>query len=424
MHEKILQYGEGRFLRGFIECFFQTLNDDTDFEGSIVIVQPRRNGHCGDLEKVGCRYTHAARGLKDGVVICLEQDINIISRCINPYEDYGEYLKLADNPELRYIISNTTEAGIAYNGSDKLGSTPQDSFPARITALLYRRFTTGGRGFVFLPCELIENNAGELKKLIFRYGEEWSLGQDFIRWVEEQCIFCNTLVDRIVTGYPQGEDIPPEKDNPFYNTSELYHLWVIENGEQLGKELPFDKTNLNIIFTDNLDRYRTQKVRILNGAHTAMVPYALLKGVETVGECMEDEEISSFVRRCVYDEIIPSLDMPAQELVKYADSVFERFKNPYIHHQCSAIALNSVSKFKVRVLPSILAYIKKYNKIPKNLIYSLFCLIRFYRSGKADDDQKLIEYINSCCRRDILANTDLWGEDISFLEPEVTKYDN
>lgn len=424
MQEKILQYGEGRFLRGFIECFFQTLNDTTDFEGSIVIVQPRPGGHCGDFEKVGCKYTHVARGLKAGTPTSYAQDINIISRCVNPYEDYEEYLNLAQNPDLRYIISNTTEAGITYNSEDKLDSAPQKSFPARITALLYKRFTLNGKGFVFLPCELIDKNGEELKKLILRYGSEWNLGQDFISWVEEENIFCNTLVDRIVTGYPKGENIPPEKDTPFFNTSELYHLWVIENGDKVKQELPFDKTDLNIIFTDDIEKYHTRKVRILNGAHTCMIPYAMLKGKKTVKECMEDEEIYGFIRQCVYDEIIPTLDMPEDELTAYANDVFERFKNPYIHHECSAIALNSISKFKVRVLPSILEYIKKYDKMPRNLIYSLYCLIKFYRSGMANDDEQIVKYINSYCLGDILSNTDLWGEDISFLKGEVEKYDN
>lgn len=424
MTEKILQYGEGRFLRGFIECFFQKLNDETDFEGSVVIVQPRKNGHCGEFEKVGCKYTHISRGLKNGTPVSESTEINIISRCINAYEDYEGYLQLAENPDLRYIISNTTEAGIQYNSEDKLSSAPQASFPARITALMYRRFKTGGKGFVFLPCELIDSNGEALKALILRYGEEWNLGEGFNKWVEEENIFCNTLVDRIVTGYPDGEEIPHEIDTPFLNTSELYHLWVIENGEKVKGELPFDKTDLNIIFTDDIEKYHTRKVRILNGAHTSMIPYALLKGVETVGECMADEELYSHLKRCVYDEIIPTLDMPNDELTEYADAVIERFKNPYIQHQCSAIALNSISKFKVRVLPSILEYIKRFDKMPNNLIYSLHCLIKLYRSGKANDDEALVKYINDNCLGGILANKDLWGEDISFLKDEVAKYDN
>jgi len=424
MTEKILQYGEGRFLRGFIECFFQKLNDETDFEGGIVIVQPRQGGKCAEFEKVGCKYTHIARGLKNGEAVQESMDINIITRCVNPYESYESYLALAENPDLRYIISNTTEAGIQYNSEDKLTSAPQVSFPARITALMYKRFTLGGKGFVFLPCELIDENGEALKKLILRYCNEWELGDGFAKWVEEENIFCNTLVDRIVTGYPAGEEIPPEIDTPYLNTSELYHLWVIENGEKVKEELPFDKTDLNIIFTDDIEKYHTRKVRILNGAHTSMIPYALLKGVETVGECMADEELYSHLKRCVYDEIIPTLDMPVEELTEYADAVIERFKNPYIQHQCSAIALNSISKFKVRVLPSILEYIKRFDKMPRNLIYSLHCLIKLYRSGKANDDEALIKYINDNCLGDILANTELWGEDISFLKQEVAKYDN
>lgn len=203
------------------------------------------------------------------------------------------------------------------------------------------------------------------------------------------------------------------------NTSEIFHLWVIEGPKEITKEFPFDKTGLNIIVTDNLERYRTRKVRILNGAHTSMIPYALLSGIETVGDCMKDEKMSAFVKKCVYYEIIPTLDFPKDELTDYADNVFERFQNPYIRHMCSSIALNSVSKFKVRVLPSVLEYIKCTGKMPENLLLSFAKLIEFYKNGTPNDDEKVMKFMKEKSIEEILANKDLWGEDLTFLADEI-----
>jgi len=421
MKEKIIQFGEGGFLRGFADWIFEITNEKTDFSGSVVVVQPIEKGLCGLLSAQGCVYTHIMRGLKDGEPYVDEKKISVISRCINPYEDFESYVALAENPDLRFVVSNTTEAGIQFNPDDTLFDTPPTSFPAKVTVLLYKRFMAKQKGFVFLPCELIDKNGETLKQIVLMYADLWDLGDKFKEFVENENVFCNTLVDRIVTGYPKDEDLPQKATDYMLNTSELFHLWVIEGDKKILDEIPLDKTGLNIIFTDNLERYRTRKVRILNGAHTSMIPYAMLLNVETVGDCMENEILSDFVKKCVYDEIIPTLDLPRDELLSYADDVFERFKNPFIKHLCASISLNSVSKFKVRVLPSILEYIKRYGKIPKRLVFSLARLIEFYKKGTPNDDSKVIEFMKEKSIPEILSNVDFWDTDLSFLYDEVKK---
>jgi len=416
--EKIIQFGEGGFLRGFVDWMLQEINEKTDFNGSVVVVQPIENGMCKMLQKQDCMYTHICRGI-EGVDTRI---VDVISRCINPYEDYDSYLKLAENPDFKFVVSNTTEAGISYSEGDKLSDRPQKSFPAKVTALLKKRFDLGLDGFVFLPCELIDKNGSTLKNIILRYADEWGLGDDFKKFVEKENVFCNTLVDRINTGYPKGEDLQLGYEDNMVNTSEYFHLWVIEGPKDKVLEIPFDKTDLNVIVTDDMSMYRTRKVRILNGAHTAMIPYALLSGVETVKGCMEDKTMCEFDKACVYDEIIPTLDLPKEELLSYADSVFERFNNPYIKHFCSSISLNSVSKFKVRVLPSILEYIKRFDKMPEKLLFSFARLIEFYKTDMPNDDKDVVEFIKKASVEEILANKSLWDEDLSFLVNEVKKY--
>ncbi|HBN82667.1 MAG TPA: tagaturonate reductase [Clostridiales bacterium] len=418
--ERVIQFGEGGFLRGFADWMLQHINETSNFNGSVVVVQPIETGMCEKLSEQDCVYTHIIRGA-EGMDTKI---IDVISRCINPYNNYDEYLKLAENPELRFILSNTTEAGIAYRKEDRLTDTPPVSFPAKVTALLYKRFELGLDGFIFLPCELIDKNGQELKAIILKYADDWDLGVDFKNWVEYNNVFCNTLVDRIVTGYPRGETIDLGYVDNMVNTSEYFHLWVIEGPKSIGDEIPFDIAGLNVIITDNLEKYRTRKVRILNGAHTAMVPYAMLKGFETVKSCVDDEEMLKYIKSCIFDEIIPTLDLPKQELLNYANSVLERFSNPYIKHMLSSIALNSVSKFKVRVLPSILEYINRTGCIPKNLLIAFASLIQFYKTPMANDDQEIMDYMKKASTRKILANDSLWGQDCSFLTDEVIRYEN
>lgn len=420
--EKIIQFGEGGFLRGFVDWIVQLTNEASDFDAGVVVVQPIEKGMCEKLMAQDCVYTHIMRGLRDGEPAVDTKRIDVITRCVEPYRDFSAYLELAKNPDTRFVVSNTTEAGIAYNDGDTPEKAPDVTFPAKVTLLLKKRFDLGLPGFIFLPCELIDKNGSTLKKYILDYAAKWQLGEDFSSWVDHDNLFCNTLVDRIVTGYPKDEVIDLGYEDNMLNTSELFHLWVIEGPGDIVKEFPFHKAGLNIIVTDDLERYRTRKVRILNGAHTSMIPYAMLEGIETVGDCMQDPVMSDFVKKCVYEEIIPTLDLPEKELLDYADSVFERFCNPFIRHLCASISLNSISKFKVRVLPSLLEYIKRRNEMPKHLIMSFAKLIAFYKTDMPNDDKKIMEFMKNSDVRTILANTELWDDDLSFLTDEVSKY--
>ena len=419
--ERVIQFGEGGFLRGFVDWMIQKMNDNGSFSGNAVVVQPIESGMCDMLTAQNCCYTHVIRGV-EGVDKTV---VNSISRCVKPYEDFEAYLALAENPDFRFVVSNTTEAGIVFSDEDKVTDAPPKTFPAKLTLLLKKRYELGLPGFIFLPCELIDRNGDNLKRCVLEYAKLWGIGEGFVQWIERENIFTNTLVDRINTGYPKGENLELGYEDNMVNTSEYFHLWVIETDCDLEAELPFSKAGLNVIVTkDKLEMYRTRKVRILNGAHTSLVPYALLSGLDTVKSCIDDEVMREHIRKCVFDEIIPTLDLPREELIAYAENVLERFGNPYIKHYLSAIALNSVSKFKVRVLPSILEYVKRYNKMPETLIFAFAKLIEFYRTDMTNDDRDVVEFMKSATTAEILANTKLWGEDLSFLLPEVTKYVN
>ncbi|MBQ4556987.1 MAG: tagaturonate reductase [Clostridia bacterium] len=416
--EKVIQFGEGGFLRGFADWMLQKVNDNTDFNGSVVVVQPIKDGMCDMLTKQQCKYTHICRGLEgqeDGI-------IDVISRCVKPYDDFDEYIALAKNPDFRFIISNTTEAGICFSDADKITDRPANTFPAKLTQLLKKRFELELPGFVFLPCELIDKNGEVLKKCILQYADLWNLGDGFKVWIEKDNIFCNTLVDRINTGFPKADNIELGYIDYMLNTSEFFHLWVIEGYQQLFDEIPFDRCGLNVILTDKLEMYRTRKVRILNGAHTSLVPYALLEGFDTVKSCVDDPKMNAYLRKCIFEEIIPTLELPEEELKAYADDVLTRFANPYIKHYLSSIALNSVSKFKVRVLPSILEYIRRFGKAPETLCFAFAKLIEFYRTDMTNDDAAVTEFMKTASVDEILKNENLWGEDISHLESEIKKY--
>lgn len=385
--EKVLQVGEGNFLRGFVDWMFNRLNSKGLFGGSVVVVQPINGGVIDVINRQDGLYTLILRGIQNGEVVSNKEIITAISRGINLHFDFEEFTKLAQNPELRVIVSNTTEAGIAYSPSDKPDDTPPASFPGKLTVFLYHRFKAFdgdmSKGFIIMPCELIDRNGDNLKKIVLRLAKEWELGSCFEEWVDKANYFLNTLVDRIVTGYPKDEieDITNElgyRDN-LVDTGEIFHLWVIEGDKKLERELAFKEAGLNVIWTDDMEPYRTRKVRILNGAHTMTVLAAYLYGLNTVGECIDDSIINTYMKKGIYEEIIPTLNLPENELMQYAKDVLERFSNPFIKHYLLSISLNSVSKFKTRVLPSLLEYEKQRGELPTILTFSLAALFAFYR---------------------------------------------
>jgi len=386
--ERVLQFGEGGFLRAFPDWMIDKLNDEGLFDGSIVVVQPIPNGRIKELNEQDGLYTLILQGIENGKTVRDIKLINAINRGINPYTEWGDFLATARNIDIDIVISNTTEAGIAYDSaiSELPTSSCPSSFPAKVTVWLYERFchfSGDNCGVVFLPCELIDHNGDKLKECVLKHANDWGLSSDFIRYVNDSCEFASTLVDRIVTGYPRdnAEDIFKElgyTDNSL-NCGEIFHLWVIEGAKSAKAKLKFVEAGLNVIWTDNMEPYRTRKVRILNGAHTSTSLYAYLKGCNTVRDFVEDEFFSKYLKTTIFDEIIPTFDLPQEEKEKFAADVIERFRNPYIDHQLLSIALNSVSKFKVRVLPSLLCYYKLYSKLPENMTKSLSALIAFYK---------------------------------------------
>ena len=391
--EKVLQIGEGNFLRGFVDWMIHEANQKGLFKGSVVVAQPLGNGLAKFINEQNGVYTLLMRGVENGKVVERQQIIQSITRCLNPYAEWDQFLATAKNPELRFIVSNTTEAGIAYCADDKQTDAPPSSFPAKLTLLLLERYKAFNgdvnKGFILLPCELIDRNGDNLKKTILQTANNWKLDAAFIEWVEKANIFANTLVDRIVPGYPRNEvEALCQKAgylDSVFDSSEAFHLWVIEAPASVAKELPLPEAGLHVIFTDDMTPYRERKVRILNGAHTATVLGAYLAGKNFVGECMDDEAISGFMRKAIFEEVIPTLSLSKEELAAFAEAVFERFRNPFIEHALLSISLNSVSKYKARVLPSLEKYVEINGKVPARLTLGLASLIAFYRGTEIKD---------------------------------------
>ncbi len=424
--EKFLQFGEGNFLRGFVDWMIDRLNKEADFDGGVVVVQPLAQGLIPMINEQDGLYTLYLRGLQDGQKVEETRVVDCITRGINPFENTDEFFECASNPELRYIISNTTEAGIEYKPNQNPDDFAGLTFPGRLTLFMKRRFDNKLPGFLLLPCELIDKNGDELKACVLKYAKDFGYGDDFIKWVEEENYFTNTLVDRIVTGYPRDTASEMEKEYGYLDniidTAEIFHLWVIQGDKKYAEELPFDKIGLNVLWTDDVTPYKKRKVRILNGAHTMMVLAAHLAGLETVKEAMDDELVFSFMKTGVFDEIIPTLDLPKDELIQFANDVIERFQNPFIKHYLLSIALNSVSKYQVRVLPSVLEYIKENNKEPKCLVFSLAALIAFYRTDAANDNPDVMEFMKTASVDDILSKEEYWGTDLSMLKDSINGY--
>lgn len=372
--ETILQFGEGGFLRGFVDWMIHRLQQQGLYDGSIVVVQPIASGMVAELQKQDGRYTVILRGIHQGQRVEERTVVSSISRTINPFTDHDEWLRCAANPDLRFIVSNTTESGITCSPDDRFDDAPPVSFPAKLTRFLharFKRFGGAGHGLVLLPCELIESNGMKLKACVIETASKWCLEEGFIRWVDEENIFCNTLVDRIVTGFPHGE-VPSLWEELGYedmllDTGEWFHNWVIEGPDWIGREIPFTAAGLDVVFTRDYLPYRNRKVLILNGAHSALVCRAQPMGIGTVRECIEHPEVGRWLERLLFEEIVPALEGCVEDPAGFAREVLDRFRNPAINHQLSSIALNHDDKVKVRLVPTAHQFEKVFGKKPPML---------------------------------------------------------
>lgn len=435
---KIVQFGEGNFLRAFIDYAFQELNKAANFNAGIAVVQPIDKGLVNMLNNQDGLYTLFMKGVKKGTEIQEVELISNIVKGVDPYADFNDYLSLAKEETLEFVISNTTEAGIAYIASDTKDMQPPSSFPAKLTLLLHERFKhfngSPDKGLTIIPCELINHNSETLKDIILQYVIDWNLGNEFKNWILKHNAFHSTLVDRIVPGYPK-DDIEAYNAQLDYQdnlivAAEVFLLWVIEGNETLKAKLPFEKTGLDVKIVSNMQPYRTRKVRILNGAHTAMVPFSLLYGNKTVKQTVDNPFTGSFINKAVFNEIIDTLPMDKTELNSFAEEIFDRFRNPFIVHNLSSIALNSISKFKVRVLPSLLEYVNIHNKIPTNLTFAFAALIRFYKGTwkgetlPVNDSQDIVDTFTEIWKtndynqiaKKTLSIEAYWGENLNKID--------
>lgn len=435
---KVLQFGEGNFLRGFVDWMIDVMNEKTDFNGNVKLVQPIKSGMVNMINEQDGLYHVVLSGISNGKA---SQEIRLIDSVVgglNPYEDFDGFLDLATETELKFVISNTTEAGIIFDPEDANSQSLPNSFPGKLTLLLYYRYShfrgDKDKGLFIIPCELIDRNGEMLKSAILKYISHWELPDNFRQWIEDSNHFCNTLVDRIVPGFPK-EDITEIQAQTGYEDrlvvkAEPFHLWVIEAPEAVRSAFPAALAGLQVKFVQDITPYRTRKVRILNGAHTAMVPVAYLYGLRTVRESVEDPVIGNFIRRLINEEIIPTLNLPDEELKSFAHDVIERFQNPFIKHELITISLNSIAKFKTRVLPTMLSYYRDNGRLPLSMVFSMACLIYFYRGQwngepiKISDDEEVISFFRaiwdeedlSAVAEIVLSNEDFWGEDLTKVE--------
>jgi tagaturonate reductase len=457
--ERIIQFGEGNFLRAFVDWQFNEISRLGLFTGKIVLVQPLRDGMVDEINNQDGLYTLLQRGIHHGKNIERTDIITSVNRGINPYTQWQAYLDCAHTTEMRFMISNTTEAGISYVPTPKPDNECPASFPAKVTAFLLERFTAFSgaheKGMIIIPCELIKQNGDQLKAAVLKHAADWHCEPAFAAWINGSNHFCNTLVDRIVPGYPKDEiDTVLARigyEDKIVVATEPFHLWVIQGDETVRRELPFTEAGLNVIWTDDIKPYRTLKVRILNGSHTLFTIPAYLAGKHTVRESVEDALVGKFFSQGLFDEILPALDFPDQEKREFAEAILERFKNPYIKHYLSSITLNSVSKFKVRVLPSLLESYHRTGRLPNAMTFSLAALIKYY-DGTRDahgafigtrmriaytikDDEEVIRFFESqeqlyvsnagALCRNVLGNAAFWGRDLNEipgLTEKVTGY--
>lgn len=423
--EKIIQFGEGNFLRAFVDWIVKNMNDTTDFNASVVVLQGTRNAFPMTLlQGQDCMYHVNLQGRLNGEVVNSLTRIDCLSRGLNPYEQFDAYMGLADQPEIRFVISNTTEAGITFSAESKFTDAPCENYPARLTQLLYRRFKTfngaADKGLIIMPCELIFENGHHLKDCINKAIDLWKedLGADyetFKNWFNTYNYVCATLVDRIVPGFPRKEinQIQEKlgyKDNVVVQ-GEAFHLWVIERPdnmsiEELRAEFPAEKAGLNVIITDSEAPYHERKVTLLNGPHTVLSPVSYLSGVDIVRDACNHPVLGEYIRKVQFDELMQTLNLPMDELKKYGESVLERFDNPYVDHQVTSIMLNSFPKFQTRDLPGLKTYLERKGELPKGIVLGLAAIITYYKGGKRADGADIVPNDD---RQIMQLLTDLWA---------------
>ena len=445
---KVLQFGEGNFLRAFVDYFFDLSNEKAGWNGKVAILQPIAQGLTDMINEQEGLYTLYLRGAENGEKINRKRVISVVDKCVNPYADWEQAKEIAREETLEFVVSNTTEAGIVYDADSAYDQTPPTSFPAKLTVLLYERFLAGRDGVVILSCELIDNNGKELEKIVLRHAKEWGLGEAFENWLKEKILFCSTLVDRIVPGRIRdaAEVAALEKENgysdPLLDVGEVFGVWYIEGPEWLEEKLPFKKAGVNVHVVPEVAPYKKRKVRILNGAHTGFVLGAYLSGQDIVRDCMHNETIHAFMDKMLFEEIIPVLPLDRNDCEAFAKAVTDRFSNPFVDHQLLSISLNSTSKWKARNMPSFLEYIERFKKLPPALTMSLAAYIAFYSSGisrreedglvcirpkgngyKISDDAWVLDFYyglkdvdDEVLVKEVLTNTKMWDCDLNEIE--------
>ncbi len=414
--EKVLQFGEGNFLRAFVNYWFDVSNEKAGWNGKCVLVQPIAPGLAGLINDQEGLYTLYLRGRENGEKVDKKRLISSVSRCLNPYEQAGfdAMMEVAVSDDLEYVVSNTTEAGIVYDSACQLADTPASSFPGKLTQVLYKRWQAGKGGLVILSCELIDNNGRELLKCVNQYADQWGLEDGFRRYVNEACTFCSTLVDRIVPGRVKDPDeaAKMEAENGYHDqlidVGEIFGVWNIEGPDWLEEKLPFKKAGLNCPVVPDVTPYKKRKVRILNGAHTGFVLGAYLAGFDIVRDCMQDDTVRGFMNKMLHEEVIPTLPLDKKDLEDFASAVQDRFNNPFVDHELMSISLNSTSKWRARNMPSFLEYVEKTGQLPACLTMSFAAYIAFFSSGvQALDGKGLV------CRRpkgnDYVCSDDRWA---------------
>ena len=432
---KIVQFGEGNFLRAFVDWMLQQLNDKGIYHGDVAVVQPQREGRNAELAKQDGLYTVILEGIQNGEFVSTTTTVDCLREFVNPYEDYDAFLLLAEVDTLEFVFSNTTEAGIVLDESDRIENTPPKSFPGKLLAFLHHRYQKFGgaldKGLFIVPCELIDDNGDELYRCVRRLAEINGLSADFIKWLDEANTFTNTLVDRIVPGYPAARMTELTEKLGYIDNNivmgEVFHLWVIEDRNGISKILDGTKAGLNMVFTDDIKPYKIQKVRILNGLHTLMVPVAYLKGIDTVGDVMKDELMLKFIKNATNFSIIPATEhyLAKETLTTFANEIYDRFSNPQVHHELMSISLNSTAKFKSRLLPTALDFVKTSGKFPPCMAFSLASLLVFFKGSrnkeaiKLQDEQQFLDFYTDVWAKYEANQLDVHGVVTAFLGLET-----